>query len=50
MSEPDYHRLGGERLRSDRKRLAELEELLLARFARWQVLEEQRAQSTQPQP
>src|SRR5256884_1130955 len=46
MSEPDYHRLEGERLRSDRKRLAELEELLLEKFARWESLEEQRARST----
>jgi ABC transport system ATP-binding/permease protein len=45
MSEPDYHRLGGERLRGDRKRLAELEELLLEKFARWESLEEQRARS-----
>jgi ABC transport system ATP-binding/permease protein len=43
MSEPDYHRLGGERLRGDRTRLAELEALLLERFARWESLEEQRA-------
>ena len=42
MSEPDYHRLGGERLRGDRKRLAELEELLLQKFSRWESLEEQR--------
>jgi ATP-binding cassette subfamily F protein uup len=45
MSEPDYHRLGGERLRGDRKRLAELEELLPEKFARWESLEEQRARS-----
>jgi ATP-binding cassette subfamily F protein uup len=45
MSEGDYHRLGGERARGDRKRLAELEALLLQRFARWQALEEQRARS-----
>ena len=45
MSAADYHRLGGERLRGDRKRLAELEELLLAKFARWESLEEQRARS-----
>jgi ATP-binding cassette subfamily F protein uup len=45
MSAPDYHRLGGERLRGDRKRLAELEELLLEKFARWEALEEQRARS-----
>jgi ABC transport system ATP-binding/permease protein len=45
MSEPDYHRLGGERLRGDRKRLAELEDLLLDKFARWESLEEQRTRS-----
>ncbi len=45
MSAADYHRLGGERLRGDRKRLAELEDLLLEKFARWETLEEQRAQS-----
>jgi len=45
VSEADYHRLGGERLRDDRKRLAELEELLLEKFARWELLEEQRARS-----
>jgi ATP-binding cassette subfamily F protein uup len=45
MSEPDYHRLGGEQLRGDHKRLAELEELLLEKFARWESLEEQRARS-----
>src|SRR5436853_532885 len=46
MSEPDYHRLEGARLRGDRKRLAELEELLLEKFARWESLEEQRARPT----
>ncbi len=45
MSTPDYHRLGGERLRSDRKRLGELEKLLPVKFARWELLEEQRARS-----
>ncbi|GAC1451844.1 MAG: ATP-binding cassette domain-containing protein [Steroidobacteraceae bacterium] len=45
MSEPGYHRLGGEQLRGDRKRLAQLEELLLAKFARWEALEEQRTRS-----
>ena len=45
MSAPDYHRLGGERLRGDRKRLAELEELLLHKFARWESLEELRSRS-----
>jgi ATP-binding cassette subfamily F protein uup len=48
VSEPDYHRLGGERLRGDRKRLAELEELLLERFARWESLEERRTRSAEP--
>jgi ATP-binding cassette subfamily F protein uup len=42
MSEPDYHRVGGERLRGDRERLAELEKMLLEKFARWESLEEQR--------
>jgi len=45
MSAPGYHRLAAERLRSDRKRLAELEERLLERFARWELLEERRARS-----
>jgi ABC transport system ATP-binding/permease protein len=45
MSEPDYHRLGGELLQGDRKRLAQLEELLLEKFARWESLEEQRTGS-----
>jgi ATP-binding cassette subfamily F protein uup len=45
MNAPDYHRLGGERLRGDRRRLAEFEELLLEKFARWELLEEQRARS-----
>jgi ATP-binding cassette subfamily F protein uup len=48
MSTPEYHRVGGEQLRADRKRLAELEELLLERFARWESLEEQRARSGLP--
>jgi len=45
MSAPDYHRAGGERLRSDRSRLEELEALLLQKFARWEHLEEQRTRS-----
>jgi len=48
MSRPDYHRLGGERLKGDRKRLAELEELLLQSFARWEVLEGLRAKQQVP--
>jgi len=46
MSAPDYHRLGGEQVRGDRKRLEELEALLLEKFARWEWLEERRARST----
>jgi ABC transport system ATP-binding/permease protein len=45
MSTPDYHRLGGEQVRGDRKRLEELEALLLQKFARWELLEERRARS-----
>jgi ATP-binding cassette subfamily F protein uup len=41
MSAPDYHRLGGEQMRSDRKRLEELEALLLDKFARWERLEQE---------
>ena len=43
MGAPDYHRLGGEQVRADRRRLEELEALLLQKFARWEWLEEQRA-------
>ena len=43
MSQPDYHRVASGQLRGDRKRLAQLEELLLERFTRWELLEEQRA-------
>ncbi|MGH8317092.1 MAG: ATP-binding cassette domain-containing protein [Steroidobacteraceae bacterium] len=39
MSAPDYYRLGGEQLRGDRKRLEEIEALLLQKFARWEWLE-----------
>ncbi|MBV9727542.1 MAG: ATP-binding cassette domain-containing protein [Gammaproteobacteria bacterium] len=46
MCTPDYHRLGGEQVRGDRKRLEELEALLLQKFARWEALEERRARST----
>jgi ATP-binding cassette subfamily F protein uup len=40
MSARDYHRLGGEQVRGDRKRLEELEALLLQKFTRWEQLEE----------
>ena len=49
MSAPDYHRRESERLREDRKRLGELEELLLQKFARWEWLEEQRARGAAAQ-
>jgi ABC transport system ATP-binding/permease protein len=42
MSTPDYHRQDGQQLRTDSKRLEEIEALLLARFARWEALEELR--------
>jgi ABC transport system ATP-binding/permease protein len=42
MSEPDYHRGGAEKVRDDRRRSEELEALLLAKFARWEALEEAR--------
>jgi ATP-binding cassette subfamily F protein uup len=45
MSAPDYHRLGGDELRGDRKRLEEIEALLLEKFARWEWLETQLAHS-----
>ena len=38
MSTPDYHRQDGQQLRTDSKRLEEIEELLLTRFARWEAL------------
>jgi ABC transport system ATP-binding/permease protein len=47
MSARDYHRLGGEQVRGDRKRLEELEALLLQKFTRWEQLEERaRARQT----
>ena len=42
MSATDYHRQGAQQLRTDGKRLEEIEALLLAKFARWEVLEELR--------
>ena len=41
MRAPDYYRQGGEQLRGDRKRLEELESVLLEKFTRWECLEEQ---------
>ena len=43
MSAPDYHLQGATQIRADRKRLEEIEALLLARFARWEALEAERS-------
>jgi ABC transport system ATP-binding/permease protein len=43
MSLPDYHRQSPERLRSDRRRMQEIEGLLREKFARWEALEQRRA-------
>jgi ATP-binding cassette subfamily F protein uup len=45
MSSPDYHRRGAEQIRADRHRSEEIEALLLAKFARWEALEEARPRS-----
>jgi ATP-binding cassette subfamily F protein uup len=45
MSTPDYFRQASEQLRADRMRLDELEALLLQKFTRWEVLEQQQALS-----
>jgi ABC transport system ATP-binding/permease protein len=42
MSTTDYHRQDGQQLRTDGKRLEEIESLLLTKFARWEALEELR--------
>ena len=43
MSLPDYHRQSPEQLRSDRRRMQEIEGLLREKFTRWEALEERRA-------
>ena len=45
MSSGDYHRQGAEKIREDRKRLEEIETLLLEKFARWEALEELRSRA-----
>ena len=45
MSSADYHRVGPQAMRDDSKRAGEIEELLLAKFARWEALEEARGRS-----
>jgi ATP-binding cassette subfamily F protein uup len=42
MSTAEYHRQGADKIREDRKRLEEIETLLLDKFARWEALEELR--------
>jgi ATP-binding cassette subfamily F protein uup len=42
MSSADYHRQGQQAMKDDSKRAGEIEELLLAKFARWEALEEAR--------
>jgi ATP-binding cassette subfamily F protein uup len=44
MSSADYHRQGAAQIREDRQRCEEIETLLLAKFARWEELEEVRNQ------
>jgi ATP-binding cassette subfamily F protein uup len=43
MSLPDYHRQGPEQMRSDRRRIQEIEALLREKFTRWETLEGRRA-------
>jgi len=42
MSSPEYHRRGAQQIRDDRRRSEEIEAALLAKFARWEALEEAR--------
>jgi ATP-binding cassette subfamily F protein uup len=42
MSGPDYHRRGGQQIRDDRRRSDEIEALLVAKFERWETLDEAR--------
>ena len=42
MSHVDYHRQGAGQIREDRRRLEEIEALLLEKFTRWEALEELR--------
>jgi ABC transport system ATP-binding/permease protein len=43
MSAPDYHLQGAPQMRADRKRLEEIETLLLTKFERWEALEAERS-------
>jgi ATP-binding cassette subfamily F protein uup len=42
MSSSEYHKATPQAMRDDSKRAAEIEELMLAKFARWEALEEAR--------
>ncbi|HEY6484377.1 MAG TPA: ATP-binding cassette domain-containing protein [Steroidobacteraceae bacterium] len=42
MSEAGYHLKGAQRMRADQRRSREIETLLLAKFARWEALEQAR--------
>jgi ATP-binding cassette subfamily F protein uup len=42
MSSAEYHKQGPQVMRDDGRRAEEIEELLLAKFARWEALEEER--------
>jgi ATP-binding cassette subfamily F protein uup len=43
MSAPDYHVQGAAQIRTDRRRLEEIEAALLAKFERWEALETERS-------
>jgi len=43
MSAPDYHVQGAAQIRTDRRRLEEIEASLLAKFERWEALETERS-------
>ena len=43
MGAHDYHQQGATQIRADRKRLEEIEALLLAKFERWEALESERS-------
>ncbi|HVC31159.1 MAG TPA: ATP-binding cassette domain-containing protein [Steroidobacteraceae bacterium] len=43
MSAPDYHQQGAPQIRADRKRIGEIEAMLLAKFERWEALEAERS-------
>jgi len=45
MAQGDYHATGADRIRADRDRLAEIEQLLEEKFARWELLDARSGQS-----